>query len=209
MPLFKGKSKKDNQTKTGSLQNPKILDVNLIKDEAQVSFDWSKNFLFLGLVLGLAFILVVEIYLGLDWWVKQEDLRLQVLTSQTDSLNAATAKLRNEAAAAVSYKDRALIFSSLLDSHIYWSAFFAWLERNTLSTVKYQDFSGDLSGVYELQAQAPSYSEAAWQASLFLKDPLVKRVSIKEVSADSDDLTGVDNVSFAIYLELDPNIFKK
>jgi hypothetical protein len=210
MPLFKKQNKKAEHHKAGNLQNPKILEVNLIKDEAQVSFDWSRNFLFLALVLGLAFILVVELYMGLDWWAKQEETRLQALVTQTDQLNAATVKLRNEAAEAISYKNKSLIFGDLLGRHIYWSAFFSWLEKNTLSTVKYEGFQGDLSGQYEFKAKAPSYSEASWQASLLLQDPLVKKVTIREATAEfAVGALDTDGVAFDLSLEINPDIFRK
>lgn len=210
MPLFKKKDKKADHHKAGHLQNPKILEVNLIKDEAHVTFDWSRNFLFLGLVLGLAFVLVVELYLGLDWWLKQEEVRLQVLVEKTDELNAATVKLRNETAEATRYKNKSLIFGDLLGRHIYWSPFFSWLERNTLSTVKYEDFQGDLSGVYNLKARASSYSEASWQASLLLQDPMVKKVSIREATAEfASGALEADGITFDLTLEINPNIFRK
>ena len=196
--------------KTRSFQNPKILEVNLIKDEERVGFDWSRNFLFLGLVIVLAGLLVAEVYFGLDWWAEQEEARLAPLIAEVDRLNAATAKLNNEVAAALSYKDKAAAFSVLLDEHVYWSQFFSWLEKNTLNTVKYEEFSGNLSGLYTLKAVAPSLSEVSWQASAFLKDPAVEQVAIREAGLEGgEELNAADQFSFDIMLKVKRDIFKK
>ena len=81
MPLFKQTSHKKADDKKINLQNPKILGVNLIKDEAIISFDWNKGASILVAVLFLAILLVGEIDWGLDWWEGQEIARVQSLNN--------------------------------------------------------------------------------------------------------------------------------
>jgi len=193
-----------------SFHNPKILEVNLIKDEASVSFDWNRNLLILGLVLVLGALLTAEAYWGLNGWEEREIARVAPLVAETDRLNAEVAKLRNEAAPALSYQEKAAVFSELLDNHVYWSGFFTWLEKNTLSTVKFESFNGDLTGEYDLQATASSFGDASWQAKALLNDPAVQSVTIKEVSGQNKNAgSGETGVSFGLSFKVKPEIFRK
>ncbi len=229
MAFFKNKKKTDEKKAATpkkvtpgssffSIQNPKILEVNLIKDEAQVSFDWAKNLLMLGLALVIGVILIGEVYYALSKWEEKEGLLLAGITAETDKLNAETVKLRNDSADALSYKEKALVFSELLDNHVYWSGFLSFIEKNTLSSVRYSEFGGDLSGSYGLNATASTFSEVAWQANMFMQDPLVKQVKVRQANKgiiDEEDLVEGEEeivpeiVQFGLMLDLRPEIFKK
>lgn len=208
MFLQKRKLNKKDEVKKHELQNPKILEVNLIKEEAVVSFDWSKNLLVLALVLFLAGLLIAEVYFGLNWWEEQEAAQVQVLSDKVAKLDAEAAKLRKSASAALSYKDKSAVFTDLLNNHIYWSNFFNWLEKNTLSSVHYAAFSGTLDGNYALSATADTYADVSWQVKAFLNDPLVQHVEVAN-AASSRNKTSVGQVSFNLILKVNPSIFKK
>lgn len=228
MAFFKNKKKTDEKRtavaegRAATMQNPKILEVNLIKDEAQVSFDWTKNLIMFGLVLVIGAILVGEIYYGLDNWEEEETASLEGIIAETDRLNADISKLRNEAADALSYQDKALVFNELLDNHVYWSPLLSWIEKNTLSSVNYSGFSGDLSGSYNLSATASTFSDISWQSSIFLNSPEVKKVKIRQANSliTEDQVEGevaegeepqavLEKVMFDLEIELKPEIFKK
>ena len=68
MFLQKGKSNRVESHRKHELQNPKILEVNLIKEESPIVFDWNKNLMVAGFVIALAMLLLVEVYIGLNWW---------------------------------------------------------------------------------------------------------------------------------------------
>ncbi|MFA5184037.1 MAG: hypothetical protein WC456_00760 [Patescibacteria group bacterium] len=209
MFLLKRKPNKTEGRAGGFLQNPKILDVNLVKDEVQISFDWRKNGLTLFLVLAIAALFVGEIYFGLDQWEKQEARRTQILEEQVALTNAEISKLKNQIGAALAYKEKSAAFSDLLDNHVYWTNFFSWLEKNTLSSVKYEQFSGGLDGLYVLNATAKTYADVSWQVRSFLKDPLVEKATVAsaEATSEGEDLTG--DLNFTITLQVKPEIFKK
>jgi len=208
MFLQKRKLNKSNDKKKHELQNPKILEVNLIKEEAAVSFDWSKNLLVLILVLFLAGLLVTEIYFGLNWWEEQEAAQVQILSDKTAKLDAEATKLKKTASAAVSYKEKSAVFTDLLNNHIYWSNFFSWLEKNTLSSVRYGGFSGNLDGTYSLAATTDTYADVSWQVKALLNDPLVKHVEVTSAGSSKSQTTA-GRVSFGIVLKINPDIFKK
>jgi len=203
------KSHKKDERRSG-FQNPKILEVNLIKDERRAAVNRYKNFWSLGLVLFLAALFVAEIYFGLNSWESQEEARAQSLSAATAKAGQDIINLQNQASAALAYKNKSVTFTNLLNNHIYWSNFFSWLEKNTLSTVKYGAFSGNLSGVYNLDAQASSYADISWQVKAFLNDPLTKSVSVSNATAaKSKDKNQIGGVNFVIALKVNPEIFKK
>ncbi len=208
MFLQKRKLNKPKETKQRELQNPKILEVNLIKEEAAVSFNWSKNLLMLVFVLFLAGLVVAEVYFGLNWWEKQEAAQIQVLSDKVMKLNEETGKLKKSAAAALAYKEKSAVFTGLLSDHIYWSNFFNWLEKNTLSSVRYGGFSGTLDGAYSFAATTGTYADVSWQVKAFLNDPLVQKVEVTN-AASSKDKTKSDRISFNLVLKVNPGIFKK
>lgn len=213
MIFFKPKKGKKEEKNKNLPQNPKILEVNLIKGEVKIDFEWGKNISILAITLLILVAFIAEIYLGLDWWGAQEKKRAETLNVSIAKVNAEITKVKGKADEALAYKDKSIEVGRLLNNHVYWSNFFNWLEKNTLSTVKFDGFSGDTKGVYTLNAKALSYSEASWQVKAFLSDPLVKSVDIGSVNFNNskDKLTGITNkgVSFTLNFELNPEIFKK
>jgi len=212
MLFFKQKKNNQNEALKNALQNPKILEVNLIKGEVKIAFDWNKNISVLLLVLFITGVFIGEIYFGLDWWEKQETIKAQSLDSSISQVNSDISKIKSKADEALAYKDKSVEVSKLIDNHIYWTNFFNWLERNTLSTVKFDSFTGDTSGNYSLNASALSYAEVSWQVKAFLNDPIVKKVDVLTVdsimSKDKNKPTA-QGVGFNLSFELDPKIFKK
>ncbi len=211
--MFFHKNKKTKEdTKKNPLQNPKILEVNLIKGEVKVVFDWGRNISVLLLVLLVAGLLVTEVYFGLNWWAEQENLKSLELSGEIAKVGQEVNKIKSGADEALSYKDKSNSLGRLLNNHVYWTTFFSWLEKNTLNSVSYDGFSGDTSGKYSLSAKAFSYAQASWQTKVFSDSSLVKKVNILNVasaSAKDKGSTGNEGVNFSIELEVDPTIFRK
>ena len=203
------KSNKKEGRSGNSLQNPRILEVNLVKDEVLVFFDWRKNISILLLVLCVAALLVTEIYFGLDWWEKQEAARSQTLQDQANKTSAEANVLKKQIAAAITYKEKSASFSQLLDNHIYWTNFFNWIEKNTLSSVSYSDFSGGLDGSYTLNATAQSYADVSWQVKAFLNDPFTQSVAVDEANAGKSERGKAGAVNFTLLLKVKPEVFRK
>lgn len=207
---------KDGDKNIDNLKNPEILEVNLVKDEVVIFFDWNKNLFVSLLVFIFAGLFVFEIYLGLDYWENRENEKASIIEAQTNTIKSEVVKLTEEYKDALSFKDKSSAFSDLLKNHIYWTRFFSWIEANTLNTVKYGSFSGDLSGVYSLSATAPSFAEVSWQTKVLADNPNVKSVKVdsvaskKELPKEGEELDEASSgVSFSLELEISPNIFKK
>jgi hypothetical protein len=235
--LFSNKNKKQKKENAldNVLKNPKILEVNLIRDEVKLGFDWKTNGKSLAAALLVAIFIIAELYLGLDWWQKDEEVRLE----QTKTVISKTAKdiadFRKSAADALSYQDKAIEVNSLLDHHIYWTQFFNWLERDTLSTVTYGNFSGQTDGKYNLSGSASSFADVSWQVKTFHDDPITLNVSVETVSDSgagqetkeeakkletatpeeiaaataARNLAAQNKVGFNMLLEIKPEIFNK
>ena len=230
MSLFTRKTK-TNSDGSRPLKNPKILEVNLIKEEAQLDFKWRRNGKAMVFVLGVTIFIVLEIYFGLIWWQQDEEARLEGMKAEISVVSKQISQMRGEAKDALAYNDKSKLVGSLLDNHIYWTNFFSWIEKNTLSTVTYSGFAGSQNGEYSLSGTAGSFAEVSWQAKQFLSAPFVSDIEILTASAGEAEskeeleeiaaaaLAGkvVENtepvlppgVSFELNLELNKEIFNK
>ncbi len=209
MFLLKKKINKKKIKKNDSIQNPKILEVNLVRDAITVSFDWRHSLLILSLILVMASLLISEVYFGLDYWQKQEEQKTNKISRQIDQTKAETSKLKNSIRKALNYQNKSLVFSKMIEHHVYWTNFFNWLEKNTLSSVKYQAFSGKLDGNYNLKATAQTYADVSWQVKSFLNDPLTEKVKVDKASQDNKEKGKDSRVEFKLSLKVKPEIFKK
>ncbi len=212
MFFFKPKKGKKEEIKKNGTQNPKILEVNLVREEVKISFNWKRNASVLIVVLFILGIFVAEIYYGLDWWEQKETARARATENDILKINQDISKIKDLADEALIYKDKSAELSRLLNGHIYWSNFFDRLEKKTLSTVKFESFGGDTNGQYSLSAKALSYAEVSWQVKAFLNDPLVKKVNVSSVSSGANKDKGkalTNGVNFSLSFELNPAIFKK
>ena len=194
------------------VSNPKILEVNLIKSDSGVDFDWGKNLTTAVLVFFIAAAVIAEIYFGLDWWQKQEIANTAATEKEIAALKHDITALNNQADEAMRYKDKVVALSGLLNNHVYWTNYLSWLEKNTLSSVQYETLSGDTSGVYSFNAVSKTYADVSWQTKAFLNDPMTKKVTVDLAASTKSKDKGKESgpqVNFTINLEVNPAIFKK
>lgn len=235
--LFGG-NKKTQTEESKVLNNPKILEVNLIKEEERLEFDWKKGAKSLLFALGVTIFIIMELYLGLNWWQKDEEIRLEQTKSETSKISKEIADFRQSAADALSYQEKTVEVDRLLGEHLYWTNFFKWLESNTLSTVSFSSFTGQDDGKYALAGTAGSFAEVSWQIQQFYKNPMVLHVESMTASsgegktreeiarqaaeaaanqaaegesapAASAAASETAKVSFNLSLEINPTIFQK
>ncbi len=207
------KQKSASQFSGNSSQNPKVLEVNLIKNEIPVDFELRKNLGTLFFSLGVTALFVAEIYFGLNWWADYEKARVSSAEEKFNKVSQEIKKLKDDSDRILAFKKRVDAADALLTDHIYWTNFFNWLEKNTLSSVNYLSFSGKSDGVYELQATTRSFREISWQVRALLEDPAVISARVnnggKERTIDSEkDKASADNVNFTLSLKIDPALFK-
>ncbi len=214
----KEEKKKKSFQKPVDLRNPDVLDVNLVRDEIIIFFNWKKNLIITFLLIILSCLFIYEVSKGLDYWEEVESLKAERIEKQIEGLKKDVVELNNKANNALLFKEKSLAFSKLLDNHIYWSNFFKWLENNTLNTVKYSGFNGTISGIYSLTATAPTYAEASWQAKVLKESPYIKDVEISSVNlvehtetteGENGEIieTSYKNVLFTVNFQIEQSIF--
>jgi hypothetical protein len=214
------KKRKESESfqKPVDLRNPEVLDVNLVKDEIVVFFNWRKNLSIAFIVIALTSLFIYEVSKVLDYWEEIEVAKAEEIEKQIEVLKKDTVLMNNKASKALLFKEKSAAFSKLLGDHIYFSNFFSWLEKNTLSSVKYSGFSGDISGKYTLQATAPSFAEVSWQAKVLRDSPYIKDVEITsanlventvvEINEEGEEIeTSYTHVSFVLNFTVEQAIF--
>lgn len=109
----------------------------------------------------------------------------------------------------------------LYGQHIYWSPLFEKLERDTLPSITYLNFSADAKGAISLQAQAPDYKSISEQVAVLnaAKDWIITASVDNATLSKETATTGQTNantntsitpesvVGFTLVLNVDPNIF--
>lgn len=211
MKLFNQKINKNKVSSSDNFINPKILEVNLVKDEVGVEFNWSRHMMSLTITLLIAVALVAEVYYGLSWWQEQEEERTILINREHDAVTQEIKKINNNAKDYLIFKDKIVLTKKMADSHIYWTNFFNWIERNTLNSVTYNGFSGDTSGEYSLAAKTNNFSDISWQVKNFKDNPLVDvvRVDAGNSSRSEENQDSEGMVSFSLTLKVKPQLFFK
>lgn len=212
--LTKKNNKKNSKSSGNFAQNPKVLEVNLIKDESRVDFEINKKISNTLFVLVMVSLFVAEIYLGLNWWSDYETERVQLAENKFNQISKEIKSLRSESEQISILKKRIDSVEELLDNHVYWTSFFSWLEDNTLSSVNYLGFKGDSNGSYALKASTNNFRDISWQVRALLEDSAVLSVSVdsgKVERPDNEDSAqaSAEEVQFELDFRVKPQVFKK
>lgn len=99
--------------------------------------------------------------------------------------------------------NRMLSAETLIDKHLIITPFLDFLEKSTLRTVRFREFSyiAENSALrLNMKGEARSYSSLAQQAELFKKSKDIKNPTFSDISLDDKG-----NVTFTVSLELDRN----
>ncbi|MCD4694065.1 hypothetical protein K8R62_01775, partial [bacterium] len=187
-----------------------VLRMNFIGNEVVNFFNWRKSFLILIISLFFSIALVFGAYWGVLWWGDREfDIYSAELAEKQDfqeinqKISDAKKKIDQEI---IPFEKKLNSADKLIDSHIYWSNFFKLLEEKTFPVVYFQGFSGDLSGEYNLSAQAKDMEAVEAQVDSFLESEYVEDAWVESVALQASE-TG-DLATFQINLRFKtPYIF--
>lgn len=191
-----------------------FLDVNLIPRElAEKMRPLTKIRRLLWAVI-FSWLIIFAIYGGMVWCqgylmsnVKQAQLRIKKIDAEIESYQSWQKE-------ALAFNAKIEDISKILDQHIYWTAFFSFLESNTLPEVRYQSLSGDVAGIFTLSATAPNYETVAKQIALFKNSDLVSNVSVASATAAlttpaEEAEASIASVKFNISIMVKPDVFYK
>ena len=214
-----GKQKKDISTKKGDSKKTsdekltkiipleeriQSLDVNLIPDDVLVKLEPKSKLQQLALAVGIIAVLVGLIYGYMMYQESKIEGDIQEVMIEIDSVELELNNLGDIREDALVLKRQIDSVSQLLNSHIYWSQFLAYLEKYTLSNVYYKNLAATKAGVVTLTASAVDLATLADQYLLFQNaSDFVENVTIESaVSAQETEDTEIasDAVDFSISL---------
>ncbi len=203
----KEKGKKKAQQYKGNDSNDD-LKLDLIKDEIVKYFNWKKNVVVLILCICVTTALISAAYWGIAWWGAEEQkkqLDEVVDTEEISDLNQKISESKKEVDDIRYFEERMLRASDVLSSHVYWTNFFDFLEKNTLSQISYSNFSGGIDGNYTLNASAQEYSAIDAQVKKLLESDYVQSARVRSASSRGTEDGGA--ISFSLSLRIHPSIF--
>ncbi len=218
---------KDQNNKDLAPSGLDMLEVDLIKEEKKEALNWGKYLSLIFLVLVVSAVLVLEFYWLLGWWENQEKKEIDKISDDIVLVQRKVSELENEYKQLTNYKVKADLANDLLKKHPYWTNFFEWLEKVTLSSVSWESFSGDLSGTYTLSGKTNTFADVSWQVRAFIDNK--EAMSVEAVNytggtrretievgrfenEDGEEEVITENVlrsdvSFTLNLKVNPNIF--
>ncbi len=190
-----------------------FLDVNLIPEDLakHPELELPAKLRNGGIIIGLVILLIFAGYFGVTWYQLN-------ITRQIDDLKIDIKQLDSQITAAQADKESALdlqvrlkLVKELIDRHVYWTKFFAMLEKYTINNVYYTNFAMSGQDKLIISAVGKDYQAVAQQLVAFTgATDFVKTVRIDSASAEVDFATGENfGVSFNISLEFQPGVFTK
>lgn len=95
--------------------------------------------------------------------------------------------------------------SKLLDRHIYWTRALGRIENLLSPQIQIDSFIGDVTaGEISLKALSPSYTIIARQIASFVSEPLIKDVSLGEITTQTSG-----KLEFSMLLKINSSEFFK
>lgn len=198
----------------------RTLKTNLIiEGEAAAFVDWKKNSRQLALVVSTVCLSLALVYVVMIFWEKIAVERAEYLTQKIEQSRREIAGLEEDIRKNKmdSFQKKLKLARNLLDSHVYWTDFFSFLEKNTLANVYYNaGFSGNTSGIYSIQARTDNFSAIRDQVKAMRLDDAVVRATAGSGEEIGDKKGGGGakkddpyNIEFDLELVVKPEIFTR
>ncbi len=152
-----------------------------------------------------AVIVAAIVYGGLMLWEWQIESKAKEIDKQIAQVEASINQfqaLKDEIAKTeTQIKD----VQQLLSRHVYWTKFFALLQKYSIDTVSYDRFAAGTNGSMSLNARGTDYQSAARQLKLLQMPEAQEFVKDASITTVTQDEKG--GVSFTINLTLNNNLF--
>jgi hypothetical protein len=169
----------------------------------------SRQIILLVVVAVILALIGVGAYLALKWYENKTGLALQKVEADLEVMDKKNRELVSEKNQAQLFQKKLKTANKLLGSHIYWTNFFSFLEKNTVADVYFVNLIGGSDGQVVLSGVAKSYKAMARQIVSFRADDRISKVSIMSASASVDTEGNVVEVNFDAKLQLSSEIFLK
>lgn len=210
---------------------PIVLETNLIRDEVTTFFEWSKYLKKLAVYLFACLLLMSGLYGALLYYERSSNKQGEDMVAQIEAVKGSIKDLEEKRKEADSFREKMDVVNKLLENHIYWTKFFAFLEANILPNVSLgEGFSGDSSGKYTLSASTDNFTSLSEQVRVFRENENVDSVSslsgkldeveikpdkkekssenaTSSVQAKKEEVIKKDVVNFSIDLQVKKSLF--
>jgi hypothetical protein len=142
---------------------------------------------------------------GLFFYEKTLSDKVSGLDNEIDQINQ---KISNELdTEVISFQKHLNNLKKMLDDHIYYSNVFGLIEKNTVPTVSFESFNGDVSSrKVQLEGKAISFSSLAKQVVAFREAEEISRVDFSSASIGTDGGIGLD---ISLFLKQEMFEYKK
>lgn len=188
-----------------------VLDVNLIPSDMakRPELELKAKAIKSSVAIFVTILLIIGTYLGITWYQLKIAQEIKSIEGQIKDYDGKIAAQEKEKNAALDLQQRLVLVKQLFDNHVYWTKFFALLEKYTSAEVYYTNFSMVGQDKLVISAVGKDYQSVARQLVAFQNaNDFVKSVRIDSASARIDSETGkFDGVNFNVNLEFIPGVF--
>jgi len=155
-----------------------------------------------GLTVTLLIFAVVHLYAG--WYFEQKAYQVSRYLYRLDTVGVQVQSLMKTREEMVKTENKVVRAKNILDHHIYWTKFFALLEKYTINNVSYDNFRADTSGTITLSGSTKDLVSMARQMIAWQNAPdFIKSTNYPNVNLVPD------GVHFSLNLELVDDVFYK
>ncbi len=200
-------------------ESSRLLDINLVKEEVTTFIDWQENINFLIICIIVSLSLVGFLYMLVIFIQVQKISRNSMYVGQIADLRQEQINAERGVEEIISFQKKLDLASDLLKKHIYWTNFFDFLEKNTLTDVYYSGIRGDTDGKYFFNAHTSSFSSITEQVKVLRDNPYVVEVNVSGGNVvggdsirigeknDNVKMETTEGIDFDINITLDKSIF--
>jgi len=209
---------KKEKTRRGTFHVPGKVDfTNLVSEARIVNLipgqwalrKWPHIWAVMGGAVLAALGVITLVYGGLSLWQMQLEQRTAAIDQQIEKFRRDIQVYETQEPQMTSIGERINIIRDLLGQHIYWTNFFALLEKYTLPDVYYDGVAATTIGGLSLSSHASSY-ESITKLLKLLNSPDSQEFVTKATVSGAQQVVGEDNetqVAFTLELTLNPKLF--
>ncbi len=192
-----------------------LLITNLIKSQEFFFFNWRRAITINITVIAISLLAVGGVWGYLAWVIGEKQVVDSKLASDLSAKKQELLQSQKDIDETERLRLKAKEVKNILDKHIYWSNFFAYLESKTLSDIRYFKFVGDLEGEYVLPGIAGGFNDYIAQMKNWQKSSqedfqhLISAYSPGFESARESANSSGQDIGFELELKMNPQIFFK
>lgn len=177
--------------------------VDLIPEATRIR-SWKQIVGLLLVALMGSIIIIGLFYLSLHWQAAKVQSLQDAKTQQITGLEKDILKFEDLNSEIEELGKEIRLIDDLLNKHIYWTNFFALLEKYTVAEVYYTGFSAGQDGALTLNAVGTDYNAVARQLKVLQQEEAMEFAILADISAATLTEQGVE---FSITLVLEPFLF--